>query len=216
MKNYRKLTAWIIAVWFILVCGASALQLYRNDSNRIGITVAISALAPIVAFAFWYARSDGFRRFVLSLNPRTLTYIHTWRVLGIIFVLLEARGGLPAVFALPAGYGDIAIGATASFVALRLANPGHRASFIVWQLLGIADLITAVGLGTTAQVFDPHASMAAMTALPLSLVPTFFVPLLLIFHLSSIAQARRWRAAASGQPTQAPRLAPHNPHPRTS
>jgi hypothetical protein len=31
-----------------------------------------------------------------------------------------------------------------------------------------------------------------MTRLPLSLVPTFLVPLYLIFHVVSIAQAKRW------------------------
>jgi hypothetical protein len=33
-----------------------------------------------------------------------------------------------------------------------------------------------------------------MTVLPLSLVPTFLVPLFLIFHVICIAQARNWRA----------------------
>jgi hypothetical protein len=36
--------------------------------------------------------------------------------------------------------------------------------------------------------------MVAMTVLPLSLVPTFIVPLLLIFHVICIAQARAWKA----------------------
>jgi len=31
-----------------------------------------------------------------------------------------------------------------------------------------------------------------MTVLPLSLIPTFLVPLYLILHVISIAQARRW------------------------
>jgi hypothetical protein len=31
-----------------------------------------------------------------------------------------------------------------------------------------------------------------MTVLPLSLIPTFAVPLLMIFHIICIAQARRW------------------------
>jgi len=33
-----------------------------------------------------------------------------------------------------------------------------------------------------------------MTVLPLSLIPTFAVPLMLILHLICIAQAWRWRA----------------------
>jgi hypothetical protein len=79
----------------------------------------------------------------------------------------------------------MAIGATATFVAWKLADASHRRSFIVWQELGILDLVVAVSLGTTAVWLSPHsASMVAMTVLPLSLVPTFLVPLFLFFHIS--------------------------------
>ena len=108
MKNYGKLTIRIIVVWFIFALSASALHLFQNDANRIGIEVAIAALAPIVVFSLWFAVSERFRQFALSLNPRTLTALQSWRFVGFIFVLLEARGVLPAIFAWPAGYGDMA------------------------------------------------------------------------------------------------------------
>src|SRR5205807_6695517 len=143
---------------------ASALHVFENGANRIGLGVAIGALTPIVVFFLWLAASESFRRFTLSLNPRILTSAQAWRMVGFTFVLLEARGALPAIFALPAGYGDMAIGATASFVAWKLANPTHRNSFILWQALGITDLVTAVGLGTTARLLSPHSpSMVALT-----------------------------------------------------
>lgn len=94
------------------------------------------------------------------------------------------------------------IGATATFAAWQLTNPARRNGFIIWQLLGIADLVTAVSLGTTAPLLSPHsASMVAMTVLPLSLIPTFLVPLFLIFHVICIAQARAWKVA-SGETVQ--------------
>jgi hypothetical protein len=94
---------------------------------------------------------------------------------------------------LPAGWGDIAIGATAPLVATILANPAQRKSFILWQLLGIADLVTAVTMGTTARLIEPHGiATSPMTVLPLSLIPTFAVPLLFILHIICIAQARHW------------------------
>jgi hypothetical protein len=110
MKNYGKLTTGIIVGWFIFALSASALHLFKNDSNRIGLAVAIAALAPIVVFSLWVAGSETFRQFALSLNPKILTSAQAWRIVGFTFVLLEARGVLPAVFALPAGYGDMAIG----------------------------------------------------------------------------------------------------------
>jgi hypothetical protein len=194
MKSYyAKLTAALIAIWFTFALSASALHLFQNNSNRVGLAVGLAALLPIAIFALWFAASNGFRQFALSLNPRALTYIQSWRIIGITFVILEARGVLPAIFALPAGYGDIFIGATASLVAWKLANPSNRTSFIAWQALGITDLVNAVTLGTTAPLLYPHGvPTAPMTFLPLSLIPTFLVPLFLIFHVICIAQARAW------------------------
>lgn len=195
MKNYGRFTLGLVIAWFLFVLSASALDLFRNDSNRLGLAVAVAAATPIVAFLLWFLASAYFRQFTLSLNPRILTAAHTWRILGFAFVLLQAYGFLPAIFALPAGYGDMAIGATASLVAWKLTNPSHRNSFILWQALGVADLVMAVSLGTTARLFNPHgASMVAMTVLPLSLVPTFLVPLFLIFHFICIVHARIWKA----------------------
>jgi len=197
MKNYGKFIAGLIAVWFIFVLSASALHVFENGSNRVGLAVAIAAVTPMVVFSLWFAASESFRRFALSLNPRILTSAQAWRMVGFTFVLLEARGNLPAIFALPAGYGDMAIGATASFVAWRLATPAHRYSFVGWQLLGIADLVIAVSLGTTAGLIRPQGpSMGPMTTLPLSLIPTFLVPLFVILHVICIAQARSWKTAS--------------------
>ena len=197
MKNYGKLTIGIIVVWFIFALSASALHLFQNDANRIGVEVAIAALAPIVVFSLWFAVSERFRQFALSLNPRTLTALQSWRFVGFIFVLLEARGVLPAIFAWPAGYGDMAIGVTASFVAWKLAAPNHRNSFILWQVLGILDLVNAGGVGTTAGLLSPQGpTMAPLTVLPLSLIPTFLVPLFLMLHVICIAQARNWKRSS--------------------
>ena len=69
------------------------------------------------------------------------------------------------------------------------------------------DLVTAVGLGVSTGILHPEGiSMAAVTGLPLSIIPTFFVPLYFIFHIICIAQARGW-AAVSGARREAAGLA---------
>jgi len=107
-------------------------------------------VVPLGAFGIWYAASRSFREFVLALNPRALTLVQSWRTAGFVFLVLARYHILPASFALPAGWGDIAVGATAVFVASRLAVSKHRRAFILWQLLGMLDLVMAVTLGATA------------------------------------------------------------------
>lgn len=191
--KYGKLAAWLIAAWFVFTLSASALHVFRADQTQPPLFLGLAALTPIVVFAVWFRASEGFRQFTESLDPRTLTFVQSWRIAGFVFLALYAYAILPGVFALSAGWGDVFIGATAPLVALRFANPEHRRSFIFWQVLGILDLVLAVTFGATAGLIDPHGIPATpLTVLPLSLIPTFAVPLLLILHVVSIGHARRW------------------------
>jgi hypothetical protein len=192
--KYAKLTSRLIFVWFLFSLTASALHIFSTAPNQPPIPLGLAVLIPIGIFVIWAAVSQPFRQFLLSLNPSTLTFVQAWRIAGFVFLVLYAYNILPGQLALPAGWGDIAIGATAPLVALKLANPHHRKSFIFWQLLGIADLVNAVGMGVAARFINPHGIAAsAMTVLPMSLIPTFAVPLFMILHFISIAQARQWQ-----------------------
>jgi hypothetical protein len=192
-KDYGKLAVGIVAAWFVFALSASAAHVFKQSSAAPPIALGLSVLIPIVLFWIWFRASAGFREFALSLDPRVLTIVQSWRIAGFVFVVLYVYGILPGIFANPAGWGDIAVGLTAPWVAMKLAEPGHRKGFIVWNALGILDLVVAVTTGTTSRLIHPHALAAdAMTVLPLSIVPTFLVPLFLILHIIVIAQARRW------------------------
>lgn len=191
--NYFKLTGWLLAAWFAFSLLASALHVFQNATGRPPLGIGLAVVIPVGLFSTWLALSTGFREFIYSLSPRTLTLAHAWRIGGFTFLVLYSHGILPGLFALPAGWGDIAIGVTAPLVAFKLANPAHRKSFVLWQALGMGDLVLAVSLGSLAGALHPEGVQAsAMSMLPLSLIPTFAVPLLLVLHIICLAQARRW------------------------
>jgi hypothetical protein len=202
MSKYAKLSAGLLVAWLAFALSSSALHLYENAPNTPPIALGLAVIVPVVLFLVWFASSPGFRQFVLSLSPRAVTLVQGIRVAGIVFLALGTYKILPAYFALSAGWGDIIIGATAPFAALWLANPAHRKGFIFWQLLGIADLVNALALGTLAGFIDPRGiPTAPMAVLPMSYITTFAVPVFFILHIICIAQARRWPAtvfAATG------------------
>ena len=129
--------------------------------------------------------------------------VQLYRVIGGIFLILMAQGQLPAHFAEPAGWGDIAIGLAAPLVGLALARrvAGSRAIAAGWNLLGLLDLVVAVGMGTgyLAPLLVPHLGAqvppaAAMGVFPLVVVPTFAVPMGIMLHvlgLIRLAEASR-------------------------
>jgi hypothetical protein len=197
MSKYAKLSAGLLAGWFVFALSSSALHLYENAPNTPPIALGLAVVTPVLLFLVWFASSTGFRRFILSLSPRAVTLVQSVRVAGIVFLALGTYKILPAYFALSAGGGDIIIGATAPLAALWLANPAHRRGFIFWQFLGIADLVNALALGTLSGFIDPHGiSTAPMSVLPMSYITTFAVPVFFILHIINIAQARRWPATA--------------------
>jgi hypothetical protein len=67
--------------------------------------------------------------------------------------------------------------------------------FVVWNLFGILDLIVAVSTGALSSGFvaglAENITTAPMAQLPLVLIPAYFVPLFIMFHLSALFQARR-------------------------
>jgi hypothetical protein len=206
MSKYAKLSAGLLVAWLAFALSSSALHLYENAPNTPPIALGLAVVMPVALFLIWLASSPGFRQFILSLSPRAVTLVQSVRIAGIVFLALGTYKILPAYFALSAGWGDIIIGATAPFAALWLANPAHRKGFIFWQVLGIADLVNALTLGTLAGFIDPHGiSTAPMAVLPMSYITTFAVPVFLILHIICIAQARRWLVtffAATGGPLQ--------------
>ena len=129
-----------------------------------------------------------------------LEYPHTFRVEGVAFLILMALGHLPALFALPAGLGDIAAGLAAPLVAYKLARGRGRRAALWHNAFGMADLVVALTLGalTGFQLINVTPSAAPIFELPLALIVTAGVPLLLALHITSLsALARGPRTPAS-------------------
>jgi hypothetical protein len=191
----RNLTAAILVVWFLLAVAGSLIGIFDSEP-RPPVPLGLAVVIPVALFAIWYLTSVGFRELVWSLDLRLLTLAQTWRVGGIVFLILFQRGALPGVFAIPAGWGDIAIGITAPIVAYYWRRPFPTKTFVVWNLLGSFDLVLAVTLGMLASrtpigILARDVSTQLMGQFPLSLIPTFFVPLLLILHLIALSRVRK-------------------------
>jgi hypothetical protein len=164
---------------------------------------ALSVTTSIAAL--W--RSSSLRRVLSAVPLSTLHALQVWRVLGVVFVILLAQSQLPAHFALPAGWGDIAIGITAPLVAVADARRirGATTAAVLWNVLGMLDLVVAVGMGTgflaplLAPGLGPQVpAAAAMGAFPMILVPAFAVPASVMVHVIALARLRREVQSGAG------------------
>ena len=201
----------VLAVWLALVFLLGAAGAFARPPGAVPLPIGLGVTAPVILFLTALRLSAAFRTFVLALDLPLVTGIQAWRFAGLGFLALYAHGVLPGFFAWPAGLGDIAIGLTAPWVTLGLIRRSRFATsrvFVVWNLLGILDLVVAVGTGALGAALATgiagEVTTAPMAQLPLLLVPAYLVPIFLMLHLAALFQARRLAVAG------------HFPHPRSA
>jgi hypothetical protein len=116
-----------------------------------------------------------------------LTSIHAIRIFGVVFLIGISQGIIAPTFGYVAGIGDILIGVTA-IPMVYIIKKGYswaRRGSMIWNILGMADLIAAIYLGVTTSQFS-EATSATMTTWPWILIPTLGVPSLVTTHIATL------------------------------
>ncbi len=200
-----SLVSVVLALWFGLIFVLGAQGAFAGSPGSPPLPIFFGFAIPLVLFFAAYFGWDAFRAFVLGADLRLVAAMQAWRWAGLGFLSLYAQGILPGLFALPAGLGDMAIGVSAPWIVLGLIRDSRFVTsrrFVVWNILGIVDLVVAVSMGTLNSGFIPgitgNVTTGAMAQLPLVLIPAYMVPLFIMMHCSALAQARR--SARSGKP----------------
>jgi hypothetical protein len=197
-SSLRTVVFAALALWLGLVTflGSQGAFVGRADSPPLAIFLGVTI--PLAVFFAAYFGWSAFRAFILSADLRLVTAIQAWRWAGLGFLSLYAHGVLPALFAFPAGLGDMAIGVTAPWMVLRLIRqPSFAASrrYRIWNILGIVDFVVAVSMGTLCSGFIPRLTLnvttSAMAQLPLILIPAYMVPFFIMLHCTALFQARQ-------------------------
>ena len=180
-----------------------------NDAQSLIPPIGITAVIPVAAFVFSYWLMPSFRSFVLAQDIRLLTAVQLWRVVGLAFLLLYALNYLPALFALPAGLGDVAVGLTAFYVLTRMdRDPDFVTSsgYVGFQLMGLLDFVVAIVTSGLAAGAYPNLSPAGLTSAPmdvwpLNIFPSFIVPMFIILQLAALLKVREMRRTEQGRPS---------------
>lgn len=198
------LAPWLLAgigAWFLVILTASLAGVFASPAESFPWPIVSALALPLVLFTLLYRIFPRFEAFILDLDPRPLVLIHSFRMVGLGFLLLSAYGVLPLVFAVPAGGGDAlaALGALLVGIALYSTAGVSRRLVVAWNGFGLADFAVAVGVGILSRSngvlhFSGSAPSDAMGTFPLALIPAFAVPLYLITHVIILLQLRRrWK-----------------------
>ncbi len=181
-------SALVFAAWLIGVALLAAAGFF--PSTRIP-----AALATTLAVGYAVLLSSTFRAVVAGIPQHWLIGIQTFRILGGVFLIRYFNGELPALFAIPAGVGDVLTGILAPLVAYWwfVGKPYARSAAIAWNVFGMADLINAVALGALTG--------GGSIVFPIVLIPIYAVPRALLVHSYSLIGLLR-KTARQPQPSE--------------
>ena len=158
------------------------------------------AVAVGIAFAALYFLERLFHRKMPIRDLRFLTYGQTLRFFGTLAYFKAAQHVLPALFAIPTAVMDDALAISSFYVARRCIRANGRVTrgFFFWHIAGLASLaISNVLAFLTASPQKGGVTSQAMAAFPMSIVPTWIGPMVLMFHLLALYEGARKRVNTS-------------------
>lgn len=200
MTGLRHPLPWaILALWFAGVMALAQSGFFLPARGEIvPVPLALAAAIPPLAYLGAYRAFAGLRYWVAGLDLALIVGAQTWRVIGMVFLMLWGLGQLPTVFALTAGLGDLAVGVFALTVAVAVARKaaGWQGRVRVLFFAGMADFVAAFGTAILSGAGLPlllagETPPLPMQALPMAMIPVFGVPLFIILHIMSVQKLPR-------------------------
>ncbi len=193
----RQWTIVALGAWFVAAVAAGALGLVNQPGRPPGVLAAFLAL-PILGFVLAYATSPTFRAFGDTIPLTLLVGSHLWRFVGLGFLVAWLAGALPAGFAIPEGFGDVVAAAGALALLPRVRDgAASRGWLLAWNAFGMLDLLSAITVGVlfsesaVGVLHTATSNTTLMVTFPVSLIPTFFVPLFLLVHALTFRRVTR-------------------------
>jgi hypothetical protein len=221
LSTTARQRGWIAAAlagWFGLVLAAGATGAFTVQQGIGTAGIGLAVVVPVVVLSLLTLGNARVRDLIGRTPLFGLVAVQSLRVIGVSFVVLYAARRLPAPFAPIAGWGDVAVGLLAMLLLLRLTRKQAtipRGPLLLWNVLGVADLVTAVFLGATSspgpiQIFHGQTNSAGMAMLPWILIPCFLVPAFLFLHLCTFYRLRRTLPEKQASNLSAVRVAAQN------
>ncbi|HEX7517745.1 MAG TPA: hypothetical protein VF345_10730 [Chthoniobacterales bacterium] len=185
----NKSVALILGAWLCIAAGAGVAG-WLERANAPVVAGIVWILTVLTLLACW--KVPTLQRWAMKVELRWLVLLHLTRFVGFYFFLLCSRGALPFAFAAPAGWGDIIV-ASLAVLLLALSDARNWSMLIIWNTIGLTDILfvvmTALRLG-----LENWQSMHALREFPLSLLPTFLVPLIIVSHVLIFFRAARLKS----------------------
>ena len=176
--NPKRFMTLVLLGW---LCFAVGLAGWFHNASAPAVAATVWTLTALALIACWKIGPIGV--WALNVDLRWLVLFHLLRlVAGVYFLVLCQRATLPCAFAMRAGWGDIIVSILTLAVVAVMRTEFAKTLLLIWNTIGLLDIIFVVFSALRFGLTD-WQSMQALRELPLSLLPTFLVPLIIASHV---------------------------------
>ena len=191
----RSATTLIILISWIVVQGIIGSTGFYSKTTALPPRLALALAPPLLFIVFLFVSKKG-RRFIDSLNIKTLTLLHIIRIpVEIVLLCLFIYKAVPQIMTFEGRNFDILSGISAPIVYYFAFTKGkkNKTLLLIWNLGCICLLanIVVIAILSAPYPFQQFAFDQPNTGLlymPFIWLPAVIVPLVLLAHLASIRQ----------------------------
>lgn len=167
------------------------------SKNTLPPNVFIFTVIPLLLFLFGFIFNKPLYWKILDAIPlESLVKIHTFRFVGVFFLIACFYKTLPAHFAILAGLGDIATAIGAIFVAkwIKEHKSWHKRATLIWNIFGFWDIVSVIIsaiLTTISSIENTTQGIIEMTKVPYVWIPAFAPAVIIFLHISIFKKLKR-------------------------
>ncbi len=191
MNKVEKISIGVMlfySVFYFYVTLMSFTTIFKE--NSLPPKILLYTAVPLLLFYFVYVfRTKMYWQILENIQLSSLVQIHTFRFVGIFFLIGWYYGVLPKEFAFIAGLGDIFVAITAIVVAYlaHKKTDNYKTITLVWNIVGFWDIVSVIisAVYVTKQAIESGSEgILAMSSFPFCLIPAFAPATIIFLHIS--------------------------------
>jgi hypothetical protein len=166
--------------------------------NTLPPRVLIFTAFPLLIFFFGFIFNKPIYWKILDgISLQSLVRLHTFRFVGVYFLLASYYNALPEHFAILAGLGDIITAMGAIFIAKAIEENKiwSRKVTLIWNIFGFWDIVSVIvsAILTTRYSIQHSDSQGIieMTKFPFVWIPAFAPVVIIFMHIAIFKKMKR-------------------------
>jgi hypothetical protein len=191
---------WNVILFFALYLTYVSIMAFTGllSVNSLPPRVLVLTALPLLIFFFGFIFNKPIYWKILDAIPlQSMVRLHTFRFVGLYFLIATFYDALPSHFAILAGLGDMATAFGAIFIAKAIEGnkTWSRKATLIWNIFGFWDIVSVIIsaiLTTRYSIQHPESQgIIEMTKFPFVWIPAFAPVVIIFMHIAIFKKMKR-------------------------